>query len=267
MFARSRYARLRTGPIGPSRTGKQSAANVAAVSALYEKTFRIRFVLLDIVPWAAALRGDRVRQISKLMADVPPGRADLVVAFSGRCEGNKAGWTVAVRPIRRRHLGMRDTPCEPGHGAGDPVARAGASLRRFPSRQQRGVGDAKRAGGQFDDQTIRILRLTRDFDFSRGVTSLTPETRRAWSAIYAEGHANGEPNPLAAAFAHAGWTLLREAKPQEAEAALDEAIRLDANVAFRTRLGRVYASTGRLEDAVRELRTPRRSTLDSWRRG
>src|SRR5215831_12253829 len=68
--------------------------NVAAVSALYEKAFRIRLVLLDIVPWAAALRGDRVRQISKLMADVPPGRADLVVAFSGQCEGNKAGWTM-----------------------------------------------------------------------------------------------------------------------------------------------------------------------------
>ena len=130
------------------------------------------------------------------MADVPPGRADLVVAFSGRCEGNKAGWTCAVRPIRRRHLGMRDTHCEPGHGAGDSVARAGASLRRFPSRQQRGVGDAK--GGpadRFDDQTTRILRLTRDFDFSQGVTSLTPETRRAWSAIYAEGHAKRRAQP------------------------------------------------------------------------
>jgi len=67
--------------------------NVAAVSALYEKTFRIRFVLLDIAPWAAAPRGDRERQISRLIADMPPGRADLVVAFSGRCEGNKAGWT------------------------------------------------------------------------------------------------------------------------------------------------------------------------------
>jgi len=35
--------------------------NVAAVTAAYEKTFRIRFVLLDIVPWAAGLRGDGVR--------------------------------------------------------------------------------------------------------------------------------------------------------------------------------------------------------------
>src|SRR5262245_3989041 len=67
--------------------------NVAAVSALYEKAFRIRFVLLDIVPWAAP-RGDRLLQTSTLMADVPPGRADLVVAFSGRCEGYMAGWTV-----------------------------------------------------------------------------------------------------------------------------------------------------------------------------
>ena len=69
-------------------------ANVAAVSAIYEKAFRIRFVLLDIVPWAAGPPGNPLRQIGKLMIDVPPGRAELVVAFSGRCERNKSGWTV-----------------------------------------------------------------------------------------------------------------------------------------------------------------------------
>jgi predicted Zn-dependent protease len=141
-------------------------------------------------------------------------------------------------------------------GAFHPASNVESVMRDGPGRDR------------FDDQTTRILRLTRDFDFSQGVTSLTPETRRAWSAIYAEGHASGEPNPLAAAFARAGETLLHQAKPQEAEAALDEAIRLDATVAPpHATLGRVYASTGRLEDAVRELRTPRRSTLDSWRRG
>ena len=66
---------------------------VAAVSAIYEKTFQIRFVILDIVPWAAGPSGDPVRQISKLMADVPVGRADIVVAFGTRCEGLKSGWT------------------------------------------------------------------------------------------------------------------------------------------------------------------------------
>src|SRR5215472_1349781 len=229
--------------------------NVAAVSAAYEKTFRIRFVLLDIVPWAAGLRGDRVRQISKLMADVPPGRADLVVAFSGQCEGNKAGWTMLFyryavvtsgcgTPTANQATAQAILSHELAHlfGAFHPDGNVESVMRNGPA-------------DRFDDQTTRILRLTRDFDFSRGVTSLTPETRRAWSAIYAEGHASGEPNPLASAFARAGETLLHQAKPQEAEAALHEAIRLDATVALPyATLGSVYASTGRLEEAVRELR-------------
>ncbi len=235
--------------------------NVAAVSALYEKAFRIRFVLFDIVPWAAP-RGDRGLQTSKLMADVPPGRADLVVAFSGRCEGYMAGWTV---------LFDRYAVVTPGCGTATtnlPTAQAILShelAHLFGAfHPASDVESVMRNGpaGRFDDQTTRILRLTRGFDFSRGVTSLTPETRRAWSAIYAEGHANGEPNPLAAAFGHAGWKLLRETKLQEAEAALDEALRLDANAASpHATLGSVYVSTGRLEDAVRELRIA--TALDS----
>ena len=228
--------------------------NVAVVSALYEKAFRIRFVLLDIVPWSAP-RGDRLAQTSKLMADVPPGRADLVVAFSGRCEGYMAGWTVLFDryAVVTSGCGTATTnqataqailSHELAHlfGAFHPTSNVQSVMQNGPA-------------GRFDDQTTRILRLTRDFDFSQGVTSLTPEMRRAWSAIYAEGHADGEPNPLAAAFGRAGWKLLREAKPLEAEAALDEALRLDATVATpHATLGSVYASTGRLEDAVRELR-------------
>jgi len=259
---------IRAAPDGSYRAQPNWEANlrtnVAAVSALYEKTFRIRFVLLDIVPWAAAPRGDRARQTSKLMADVLPGRADLVVAFSGRCEGNNAGWTV-----------LFDRYAVVTSGCGTPTTNQ-ATAQAILSHElahlfgafhpDSNVESVMRVRGgpadKFDDQTTRILRLTRDFDFSRGVTSLTPETRRAWSAIYAEGHANGEPNLLAAALAQAGWTLLRGAKPQEAEAALDEAIRLDANLAPpHATLGRVYASTGRLEDAVRELRTAK--ALDS----
>src|SRR5262245_40951418 len=180
--------------------------NVAAVSALYEKTFRIRFVLLDIVRWAAAPRGDFVRQTSKLMADVPPGPADLVVAFSGRCEGNKAGWTVLFdryavvtsgcgTPTTNQATAQAILSHELAHlfGAFHPDSNVESVMRGGPA-------------DRFDDQTTRILRLTRDFDFSRGVTSLSPETRRAWSVTYAEGHASGEPNPLAAAFAQAGWT-------------------------------------------------------------
>ena len=72
------------------------------------------------------------------------------------------------------------------------------------------------------------------------------------------GLACGYPSPPGVPFQRkyvTGWKLLREAKPLEAEAALDEALRLDATVATsHATLGSVYASTGRLDDAVRELR-------------
>jgi len=38
------------------------------------------------------------------------------------------------------------------------------------------------------------------------VAGVDQETRRTWSAIYAEGHARDEANPLAAAIAYEGWT-------------------------------------------------------------
>ena len=236
--------------------------NVAAVSAIYEKAFRIRFVLLDIVPWAAGPPGDPVRQMGKLVGDVPPGRADIVVAFSTRCEGLRSGWTLLFIQYATVTTGCEASP--------QSQSRAQAILSHelahlFGAFHPDSSVESVMRGGpadRFDDQTARVLRLTRDFDFSRGVTSLTPEARRAWSAIYAEGHASGEPNPLAAAFAHAGWTLVRQARPQEAEAALREAIRLDASLAPpHATLGGLYARTGRLEDAVRELRIAK--ALDS----
>src|SRR5215467_9324628 len=169
--------------------------NVAAVSALYEKAFRIRFVLLDIVPWAAALRGDRVRQISKLMADVPPGRADLVVAFSGRCEGNKAGWTWL---FDRYALVTSGCGTPPANQATAQAILSHELAHLFGAFHPDSNVESVMRGGpadRFDDQTTRILRLTRDFDFSRGVTSLSSETRRAWSAIYAEGRRKRRAQP------------------------------------------------------------------------
>ena len=53
----------------------------------------------------------------------------------------------------------------------------------------------------------------RAFDFHRGVLGLDEPTRRAWSAIYAEGHEPGGPNPLAAKIAIAGMDAYRAGPP------------------------------------------------------
>ena len=79
--------------------------------------------------------------------------------------------------------------------------------------------------------------------------------RQAWLAIYAEGHASDEPNPLAGAIANAGEALVAQGNEREGEGLLREAVALDPKAArVHTMLGFLYSGQGRLPDAVRELR-------------
>ncbi len=88
---------------------------------------------------------------------------------------------------------------------------------------------------------------------------MDPATRQAWSAIYAEGHASDESNPLAGAIANAGSGLAAAGKPQEGEALLREAVAIDPSAArTRTMLGLLLSGEGRLPEAVRELETAKR---------
>ncbi len=94
----------------------------------------------------------------------------------------------------------------------------------------------------------------RGYDFTRGVLGLDPDARRAWSAIHAEGHARGDPNPLAGALSGAGAELGRTGRVDEGVALLREAIAMDPTAARpRTLLGFLFLRQGRLEDAAREL--------------
>lgn len=125
-----------------------------------------------------------------------------------------------------------------------------------------GRSDTVMVGGpadRFDDQTTRVIRLMRGFDFTRGVLGLDPETRRAWSAIYAEGHKRGEPNPLASALGGAAHDLGRRGQFEEALALLREAVAMDPTAArIRTNMGYLFLRQGRLEEAARELDAAKR---------
>jgi tetratricopeptide (TPR) repeat protein len=112
---------------------------------------------------------------------------------------------------------------------------------------------------RFDGQTARVIRLMWGYDFTRGVLGLDPEVRRAWSAIYAEGHARSDPNPLAGALSGVGAELGRTGRLDEGVALLREAIAMDPTAARpRTLLGFLFLRQGRLEDAARELDAAKR---------
>ena len=232
--------------------------SVATVSAIYEKTFQIRFVILDIVPWTVGPTAGAERLISKLIADVPVGQADVVVGFSNLCERLKYGWTVLFDRYAMVSAGCYETAIVKDFAPPD-VILSHELAHLFGAFHPAITVDSVMRGGpadKFDEQTIKVIRMMRNHDFSRGVMGVDQETRRAWGVIYAEGHARNEPNPLAMAVTNAGWTMLRSGKTAEGEAELREAIRLDPSYAApHGILGLLYSRTGRLEDAVRELGT------------
>jgi tetratricopeptide (TPR) repeat protein len=235
---------------------------VRAVSEIYERNFQLRVVILDVVPQTFGQPVPR-RGMLDLMRTVPTGDADVLVGFSNqRCERQERGQAEPFGRIAVVFTGCPETTFLKQRTPERTLAHELAHL--FGAfHPARGVDSLMRPLGaveQFDEQTIRVIRLMRNYDFQRGITGLNQDTRRAWSAIYADGHALDEPNPLASALANAGWDLLRSGKMAEAETALHEAIAADpSHAGSHSGLGFLYSRRGLLEDAARELRTAKAS--------
>jgi tetratricopeptide (TPR) repeat protein len=230
---------------------------VKAVSDIYEKNFKIRFVILDIFSQTFGERVPR-RGMLGLVRGVPIGDADVLVGFSyQRCERHQRG---QAEPFGRTAVVL--TGCAEGTflKQSTPERTLAHELAHLfgAFHPARGVDSLMRPLGaleQFDEQTIRVINLMRNYDFQRGIMGLNRNTRRAWSSVYAEGHALDEANPLAMALGNAGWDLLRSGKIGEAETALNEAIAIDpSHAGSHTALGFLYSRRGLLEDAARELR-------------
>jgi Flp pilus assembly protein TadD len=112
---------------------------------------------------------------------------------------------------------------------------------------------------RFDGQNLRIIRLMRARDFAAGVQGVDAVQRPAWMAIYAEGHASDEPNPLAGAIANVGEALVVAGKERDGEGLLQEAAALDPKGArMHTMLGFLYSGQGRLRTRCASCR-PRRA--------
>lgn len=235
---------------------------VQTVSDIYERSFQIRFRIQDVVPWTIG-PGVPLRTImQRLRREMPIGSADALVGFAAeRCEGLHYGVAQLFGRVAMVQTGCLDVAIlsnttaeavlshEIGHlfGAFHPGPSGAGSVMRY------GPAD------HFDSQNARIIRMMRARDFTTGVRGVDPAMRRAWSAIYAEGHASDESNPLAAAIANAASVPSAEGRPQEAETLLREAVALDPGAArVHTMLGFFLSREGRLPEAVRELETAKR---------
>jgi TonB family protein len=235
---------------------------IQTVSDIYERQFQIRLVIHDVVPWTIGPGVPISRILSRVRAEVSIGPADVLVVFAAeRCETLRYGVAYLFGRYALVQTGCIDTAVLSNTVPEGVLSHELAHL--FGAfHPAAGRSDTVMVGGpadRFDGQTTRVIQLMRGFDFTRGVLGVDPETRRAWSAIYAEGHKRGEPNPLAGALAGAASDLGRKGQTEEALAMLREAVAMDPTAArTRTIMGYLFLRQGRLEEAARELDAAKR---------
>lgn len=236
---------------------------VGTVSDIYESHFGIRLVVRDVVPWTQGETVPSREMLKRLRSRMAVGDADVVIAFShGRCVPLEYG---AALPFDQYAFILTGCPTRssPRPVPAEIILSHEVAHLFGAFHTPAGVPSVMRGGPAdgFDDQTERVIRLMRGFDFQRGVLAIDEPTRRAWSAIYAEGHAPGEPNPLAAKIAIAGWEAYLRGRRAEGVAALRVASELaPADAIVRAHRGLLYVAQDRFEEAAQELRAA--SALD-----
>ena len=235
---------------------------IQTVSDIYERQFQIRLAVRDVAPWTIGPGVPISRILSRVRTEVSIGPVDVLVVFAAeRCETLRYGVAYLFGRYALVQTGCIDTAVLSNTVPEGVLSHELAHL--FGAfHPAAGRSDTVMVGGpadRFDGQTTRVIQLMRGFDFTRGVLGVDPETRRAWSAIYAEGHKRGEPNPLAGALAGAASDLGRKGQTEEALAMLREAVAMDPTAArTRTIMGYLFLRQGRLEEAARELDAAKR---------
>jgi tetratricopeptide (TPR) repeat protein len=229
---------------------------VATVSDVWERAFRIRWAIADIVEWSAPpLRLDPRRSFHELDQDDLDGEADALLLVSGQsCD---TPWRGLARGFGHRAIVK---PLCSHSSASPPEAALSHELAHLfgafhPFKGPSVMATTGGAVGQFDRQAARVIRLTRGMDLKRGVESLDESARRAWQAIYGEGHYPGDPNMLAVALGRAGRDRAAAGDRDRGEALLREALRVDPSLAIaHVDLGRVLEARRRRAEAIAEYR-------------
>jgi tetratricopeptide (TPR) repeat protein len=238
---------------------------VANVSDIYESRVGIRYEIVRIVPWPQV--GIVRQELFDRLAVLAKDDADIVVGVSGGCASTH------LLGVARIFAG----PAVVTTGCPHP-GRPGFSLEQLLVHELAHVfGVFHPASGvsvmrsgpatAFDSQMLRVLRLTRTMDLSRGVEGLDAATREAYQRIWAEGHAAGEPNGLAIATRNLGRFEATSGRLDAARPLFERAAEIDPawDQPFID-LGTWHTRTQRYDEAVRYFtaaieRSPKRTDV------
>jgi len=222
--------------------------SVDAVSEIWARHFGIRWKVVDFVPWDPPVgeKGlDTGVLFSHLKSTIPRSNADVVLGvFEGKCldelagSGDFFGTSALVITRCLRQAGPRNTV---DMVLSHELAHLFGAFHVRPHIRSVMSGDGPDV---FDPQTQRVIRLMRDMEFKRPVGAihdLPDDKKAAISAIFAEGHLRGTPNPLAVAYLLSADFLSQNQSYAEAVEALNKALQIDAEwSSIHTALGITY---------------------------
>lgn len=235
---------------------------LSAVSQVFEQNFQIRFKIVDIVPWRSDNASPNAAELVKdLERDVPRGGAEILLGFSGQAPQTtreRGGATpfsntaLVQNPKRATELeNLIAIAHELGHAFG-----------AWHVDDRRSVMYYRATTLTFDEQTAKLIRLMRNFDFGRGVSSIDEETAAKITAYFRERHVAGELNTLSIGYNNWGSDLVGQGRYEEAVAAFSKAIDIDPNnakahynmPAAYNHLGLGLTKMGKHEEAVEAFR-------------
>ncbi len=207
-----------------------------AVSEVLEQHFKIRLVVIAVAPWespdfaegmsASSYKG---RLYTSLKQDIPLGEAEIVVAYTGQDSRSPVlGFTRSYSnrlivydvPAEEERRCVMTSVHEICHMFGATHVNEETSVMYWASR--RGQEEFL-----FDDHSVRQVDLMRDFDFGRGVASLSEDKIRASQALFAEDHGAGESFPVALGYSCLGDELMADRETGEALQAYRKSVALE----------------------------------------
>jgi hypothetical protein len=247
-----------------------------AVSDIMEKDFKIRIAVTSIVPWTTPEFKDSddpdeygYTIYDALGEQVPLDDAEIEIGFTGR---DSRSTTLAFTHVYYDRVIVYD----PYKGAEETEARIPRTIAHeichdfgaFHVPEETSIMNAILYEGDqqttFDGATTHQVDLMRDYDFGKGIDSLSADKIKQAAAIYAGGHAPHVPFPVAKAYMFRG---VRRPKDDIAGAIRDyrQAIETDGqepDLAHVYRLGRTLLNDGQTVLGIETLRKCRSLKTD-----
>ena len=256
LAAKTYRVRIAADPGVRAREGWEARlrADVETASAIFAQDFRIRFKVVDVVPWspinpAPRLDGRRIQ----LKEQVSSGDVDLVLGFTAIPEGPRRA---SVVPFARTLLVI-----DPPDGGRDQARRLAQALGYLMGAFRNKSSAGTLAGEQpttdhFDAENTARIKAIRFYDLGKGLEGMTAtDADKLAAALAPFPDDQGKPMGLAVVRTMLGASLMADGQTEQAAVQFQAAIAGNPNlIPARYSLAAVLADRRLYDEAAQALR-------------